>query len=396
MFQRKDGTTFPVLIKSEPVLKGGNVTGVRGIVMDISRLKNTEEALMESQGRYEAMFIHNPEAAAYVGPDMRVKDVNPRFEELFGYSLADIKGKIIDETIIPEGKQEEAAAISRDASKGCVFKDTTRKRKDGSIIHVSVSATSTRSNEQISGYIVTYHDISELRKTERKLEILNEKLHVVGGLTRHDARNKLATLRGKIFLAKRKLDGNEEIAKLLKEAENNSSQIVDIFDFAANYEKLGAEELKSQNVFDQLNEAASQINEMHSVKLMNECQGLTLQADSLLKRLFYNLIDNSLKHGEKTSIIRVHYEKTNQEIIRLHYEDDGVGIPLVSKQMLFKEGFSTGGSTGHGLFLIKRIVEFYGWTVEETGEPGEGVHFILSIPKFDKNAKENYHISNAS
>lgn len=42
MFQRKDGSTFPVLVKSEPAFKGSTVTGVRGIVMDVSLLKKTK------------------------------------------------------------------------------------------------------------------------------------------------------------------------------------------------------------------------------------------------------------------------------------------------------------------------------------------------------------------
>ena len=63
------------------------------------------------------------------------------------------------------------------------------------------------------------------------------------------------------------------------------------------------------------------------------------------------------------------------------YEDDGVGVPLENKPSLFKEGFSTGGSTGFGLFLTKKMIDVYGWTIEENGEPGKGAKFVISIPK---------------
>ena len=74
------------------------------------------------------------------------------------------------------------------------------------------------------------------------------------------------------------------------------------------------------------------------------------------------------------------------------YEDDGVGIPLENKPSLFKEGFSTGGSTGFGLFLIKKMIDVYGWNITEEGEPGKGVKFVITIPNHNKDGKENYQL----
>jgi signal transduction histidine kinase len=125
---------------------------------------------------------------------------------------------------------------------------------------------------------------------------------------------------------------------------------------------------------------------------MNECHGLTVLADSFLRQLFFNFIDNTRKYGMKTTIIRVYLEKANQESLKLVYEDDGVGVPLENKPRLFKEGFSTGGSTGFGLFLTKKMIDVYGWIIQEVGEAGKGVKFVITIPKLDKNGKENYRI----
>jgi len=99
----------------------------------------------------------------------------------------------------------------------------------------------------------------------------------------------------------------------------------------------------------------------------------------LLKQLFYNFIDNSLKHGKKATQIRLHYTK-NDGGVKLFYEDNGVGIPEANKPKLFHEGFSTAKSTGLGLFLIKKMVEAYGWTITEEGELGKGAKFAITIP----------------
>jgi signal transduction histidine kinase len=87
------------------------------------------------------------------------------------------------------------------------------------------------------------------------------------------------------------------------------------------------------------------------------------------------------------------YEKVEDDGVRLIYEDDGVGISQENKLKLFTEGFSTGGSTGFGLFLIKKMIEVYGWTIQETGESGKGAKFTITIPKINQNGKENFQIA---
>lgn len=111
-------------------------------------------------------------------------------------------------------------------------------------------------------------------------------------------------------------------------------------------------------------------------------------ADSLLTQIFYNLVDNSLKYGGKITEIRILYEKAGNEL-KLIYEDDGVGIPENIKDNLFKEGCGRG--TGYGLYLIKKICEAYGWTIEETGTPRKGARFVVSIPNISKNNQKQQY-----
>ena len=66
---------------------------------------------------------------------------------------------------------------------------------------------------------------------------------------------------------------------------------------------------------------------------------------------------------------------------------------MENKSKLFKEGFSTSGSTGYGLNLVKKTMAVYGWTIQEDGEPGKGAKFTILIPRLNKNGKENYFIN---
>ena len=222
--------------------------------------------------------------------------------------------------------------------------------------------------------------LNSLSNSLDRIQELNEKLRVVGSLTRHDVRNKLSAVTGYAYILKKKHSDLPDIVDGLSKMEQAVQETVKIFDFAKMYEQIGVEELTYVNVEEKLEEAVALFSgPLPTIK--NECQGLAVLADSFLRQLFYNFIDNTRKYGKKTTTIRVHYEKADQDSLKLVYEDDGVGVPLENKPHLFSEGFSTGGSTGFGLFLIKRMIDVYGWKIEENGTPNEGAKFTISIPK---------------
>jgi signal transduction histidine kinase len=230
--------------------------------------------------------------------------------------------------------------------------------------------------------------LATLEQSRNKLQMLNEKLSVVGSLTRHDARNKLSIIANNLYLARKKISNDSGAINCLADIESAIEQMESIFNFAKSYEKLGMEELHYMKTEMSIKEAAM-ILDLADVKLVNECHDQVVLADSLLRQLFYNLIENSLRHG-KVSQIRVHCEETGNGQLKLVYEDDGVGIPESEKAKIFEEGYGKG--TGYGLFLIRKICEVYGWTIKETGKEGQGAQFTMTIPKMNENGKANYKI----
>jgi PAS domain S-box-containing protein len=396
----KNGTEIPVEITTG-FIKGeqGEPIGFVDIVRNITERKKAENRAYTSQKKFESLFMGNPEAAVYLGSDFSILDINPRFEELFGYSLAEIKGKHLVDLIVQMDKMEEAETLDRKASDGYVYHNTVRRRKDGALVPVAVSAAPMKFEGTVVGYVGVYKDISELKRTEaamkemmQKLATMNEKLQVVGGLTRHDIRNKLSVITGNIFLEKKWTRDNPELLESFKDMESACGQIVRILDFARNYELLGVEELTYTDVHEAVQKAVSLFSDLKGAKVSNECQGLNVLADSLLRQMFYNLVDNSLKYGCKVSQIRIFRQQVGEDGLRIVYQDDGIGIPQNVRPNLFREGFSTGGGSGYGLFLIKTLMDVYGWRIEETGESGKGAQFTITIPRTAKNGKENYRI----
>jgi signal transduction histidine kinase len=259
------------------------------------------------------------------------------------------------------------------------------------LINVSVSAAPIVDDRGVSGVVAMYHDISDRKNAEKRLDVMNEKLRVVGSLTRHDVRNKLTAVAGNAYLLRKRLANDPDALECLSGVERAVRESERIFDFASAYEKLGVEQLAYVDAKKILDEAVGLFPDLKGVKITNDCGGLMLLADSLLRQLFYNLVDNSLKYGGKLTQIRVHYGKV-QDQLKLIYEDDGVGISQDAKPKLFKEGYNTGRGSGYGLYLIKRMMDVYGWTIQETGTPDDGVCFTIVIPEKNQDGKENYQL----
>jgi PAS domain S-box-containing protein len=397
--KRKDGSLVPVSISGAPIVVENQFVGSVGLYKDISQLKKAEEELRRSQEKFERLFMDNPEAAVHLDLTFHILNINPRFMRLFDYSLEEVKGKHINDVIVPKEKMEEAVSFDERASRGEFYnEDTVRKRKDGSLVPVAFSVAPMIAENQVTGYIAVYKDISQLKKAEEelrqalgKLAKTNEKLRVVGGLTRHDARNKLSAITGNVYLAKKKLSASDEVLNNLKEMESATAQMVRIFDFAKTYEMLGVEELRFIDVEKMIDEAVSLFSDLKGVKVINNCHGLAVLADSLLRQLFYNLVDNSLKYGEKIKTITMYYEEIGNSKLKLVYQDDGVGIAESEKGKLFQEGYGRG--TGYGLYLIRKMCEGYGWNIQETGKEGEGAQFTITIPRTGEKKETNYSIS---
>ncbi|HOC53073.1 MAG TPA: PAS domain S-box protein [Caldisericia bacterium] len=136
--------------------------------------KSLEEALKESEEKFKSLFYNSPEALVYLDKNGNILDINPKFTELFGYELNEIKGKNLNSGIIhPENLLNEGRKLDEIALKtGYVNVETIRKRKDGTTFPASVSSSSIIINGEVKGIIGLYIDLTERKKHEEMLRYL--------------------------------------------------------------------------------------------------------------------------------------------------------------------------------------------------------------------------------
>jgi PAS domain S-box-containing protein len=219
---------------------------------------------------------------------------------------------------------------------------------------------------------------ADLRLAQDSLSLVNKKLNLLSGITRHDIRNQLFSLSAYLEISKEYLGDPvitaEYIAKEEKIAETLARQI----SFTKEYEDLGVNAPVWQNVNRVISSVITRLP-LRNIHVDAGDPDLELFADPLLEKVFYNLIDNALRYGgEQMTAIHVTNRDDKGDLV-IMMEDDGNGISAGDKSQLFMKGF--GRNTGLGLFLSREILSITRMTITETSEPGKGARFEITVPK---------------
>ncbi|MBU0623780.1 MAG: PAS domain-containing protein, partial [Candidatus Thermoplasmatota archaeon] len=223
--------------------------------------------------------------------------------------------------------------------------------------------------------LIVVRNITASKRAEVALEVANQKLNLLGQVTRHDAINQLAVLMGWLQIAEESVT-EPPVQEYVKNMRTAAETVIRQLDFAGDYEKMGVAKPKWIDVKTAFLNGIAGLS-LGKVALSVHADGLEIYADTMLEKVFHNLADNSIRHGKKVTEIRVHYKKKGNDLL-LFYEDDGVGVPTDEKDKIFVR--EVGTHIGFGLFMVRAILEITGISVEENGIPGHGVRFEMRVP----------------
>lgn len=211
----------------------------------------------------------------------------------------------------------------------------------------------------------------ERKRAESALMLSNKKIAFLGSTTRHDIQNQLMVIRGNIALAR--IDVTDPaLLEPLQEIETATKQIQWQLDISRVYESIGSHASRWQEVGEIITGAGVP----GGIALSANIRDLFVYADPMLPTVFSILLDNSVRHGERVTRIRVMQEQRQNGMV-IAWEDDGIGIPAGRKERIFER--VAGRRTGPGLFMIREILGVTGITITETGEPGKGARFEMLV-----------------
>jgi PAS domain S-box-containing protein len=162
---RKDGTVIDVSVAVSPIsTRDGEIVGVSVVGRDISERKLMEEALL----RLAAIVDSSEDAIIGKTLDTTITSWNRGAERIYGYTAAEAIGRPIS-ILLPVGAEDEVPAIMERIRRGEKVEhyETRRRRKDGTIIDVSVTVSPIKTGRgEIIGASAVGRDITERKEAD--------------------------------------------------------------------------------------------------------------------------------------------------------------------------------------------------------------------------------------
>jgi PAS domain S-box-containing protein len=302
----------------------------------------------------------------------RIVEINPPALRILGVRSGSIIGQPVSAYLSPE----EMPSHPRSDKDSSIRRSVIQRDIEGTLLHVEIRCMPLLSRQgERQGRMLLLSDITDQKLIEQSLAIARRNVNLLTSITRHDILNQLTVimLHNEIL---RETVPDPEVMKSLLEQDKAAKNIRRLIAFTKDYEKLGEnlpEWLDIEKIFNRLTDDLGYDYIRYTVHV----DGIEVFADPFITRVFNNLLDNSLRYGQKVTTIRL-YTSHNIEGVTIIYEDNGVGIPAKEKARIFTRG--CGRNTGFGLFFAREILSLTGITIRETGQEGAGARFEIMVP----------------
>jgi PAS domain S-box-containing protein len=219
-------------------------------------------------------------------------------------------------------------------------------------------------------------EILERKRFEATLQLANRKLNTLSSITGNDISNQIAAIITYVSRAEEMVK-DPALLEQLQKIEQSSQIIQKQIRFARDYQEIGLHSPQWQNVDITIETAIAGLD-LRGIRVEKDVANLEIYADLSFERVFFAIVDNTIRYGQKTTHIRFSAQETS-EGLTIFCQDDGVGVPHGVKERLFKHDYHQ--ITGYGLFLSSEILRMTELSVVETGEPGLGARFEIRVPK---------------
>jgi len=407
MAQRKDGTRFPVIMHSAATVDAeGNIVGLRGVALNITERKKTEEALRESEARFRSLFDFSPQAIALSETETgKLIDVNDKFCKLTKYAKAEVLGRTTTEVGFYSENDRAKFTEGLKASGEVQGFEMDFKIKDGSMLSALMfSKIIYIANKSLLLTICV--DITDRRLLEAQL-LQAQKMEAMGTLAggiAHDFNNLLMGILGNASVMSANIETShphyeklKTIEKLVRSGSNLTSQLL-------GYARKGRYVVKPINLNQLVEETTDTFGRTRKEIIIHKDLAEDLFAveaeEGQIEQVLFNLYVNAgdAMPGGGKLIVRTR-NSTHEEIkgnlyrprtgsyVVLEITDTGIGIDKKTVNRIFDPFFTTkemGRGTGLGLASVYGIIKGHGGYIEADSEEGKGTTFSVYLPATEK------------
>jgi PAS domain S-box-containing protein len=383
--------------------------GEQAIFTAVCRDARGRKTADEERSRLAAVVTSSLDAILAKRLDGTITDWNKGAERIYGYTAEEIIGKHVS-ILAPAELSQEVEHILETVKRGGSIgqHETTRVRKDGTLIQVSLSVSPIRdSSGTIVGASTVGRDITARMKMEAELRHA-QKIEAVGQLAggiAHEFNNYLGVILGYSELLSAEAAQNESVGKYVREIKTATQHAASLTRQLLAFSRKQLPEAQvldlnpviweSHNLLRRLVPANIEV-----VPVLATLVGRVKIDPAQLQHILVNLLVNArdaMPNGGKVFI-----ESANAELdeayasqhvgvrpgsyVRLSITDSGVGIKQEARAHLFEPFYTTkepGKGTGLGLSTVYGMVKQAGGYIEVESAEKKGTSFHLYFPRVE-------------
>ena len=359
------------------VTEWNNHPATLNFLRDITEQQNLKQILSETEIRYHELVESLPKTILEMDENLNLTFINKAGTEKFGYDSADLKNSLSVMNLVIFSDRETILAHKTAVIKGERIhpQECTAQNKDGRTFPIKTYLSPIFQDNKFFGFRAVCIDITEEKLAKSALIQSNKQLNLMTNITRHDILNKVTALYALQDLTIG-LTNNPIIREYLVKQQKITKIIEEHIEFTRYYQEIGKGTPQWQNIKDLFVSAVSE-NNIGTISVEVNINNWLIYADPLLKKVFVNIIENSIRHGDHVTKICFSVEDIGERLTII-YTDDGIGIPGIKKEKIFDEGY--GNHTGFGLFFIREILSITGLSIRECGVEGKGVRLEIMVP----------------
>lgn len=275
---------------------------------------------------------------------------------------------------------------------------TSEKRQIVSLLLSTYEQAVNKSNELSKAHSDLSRLNEDLGRKKKELEKVNQEMNYFMGIAAHDLKNPLNGIIGFTGLLMDSLDpesdpDNFHFLEIIRESGNKMLTIItDLLDISkleagkliAKKEWMNITELLKANI--ETNQYLASKKDIVINFIQQNETTFCFADESKMDQVMNNLLTNAIKFsfpGTTIKVILAKYEKS----VSITVEDQGQGIPQKELQELFKPFVQTSvkpthgeGSTGLGLYSVKRIIDAHEGEITVSSVVGQGTTFCITLP----------------
>ena len=356
-----------------------------------ARLEQASTRIADLKALNQHVIDSLPSGLTTTDPSQRILTFNRAAESITGIAATAAIGRPIAEVLQMPPPLVEALnrGLSGAGARRLEFRYRPPGRRDE--IDVGLSASHLQTPGGRSGYLITFQDVTDVKKLERDAQ-LQQRLAAVGEMAAgiaHEIRNPLASMSGSIQILRHELPLTTEQEQLmdivLRESERLNTTIRSFLAYARP-QRFAIERFDVRRALNDtalLLRNSADVRDDHVIDVALPADPLWYEADeNQIKQIVWNLATNGLRAMPDGGRLQLRAAVDAQtDVVTISVEDEGVGIPPQQLDGLFQpfQGSFARGS-GLGLAIVHRIVTDYRGTIDVRSQPGAGTTVSVRLP----------------